>query len=187
MLYITGNNVIVSSNARVRVARVIPYKKFSFMTELKIEDWIININLYQYIHKIYIDNIEKYADYRVDVSRIYTNYIKSNGTIKNKFLLMKGAVSVDSIKPYHFWGDRYYNLISKNYDNYHRYNKKPIYNYWYVLSELSNWCQNSKCQLCTFYYPLFPNYNDVQKCHPLLNKTTINVIYRCQKIKENQR
>lgn len=59
-----------------------------------------------------------------------------------------------------------------------------MYNYWYVITELKNWCQNSKCPLCTFFHSVLPNYKDVKKLYPLVNEKTIKVIGCCEKKKK---
>lgn len=146
----------------------------NFTADQKIEDFILNLNLYQYVHDRYAETKNKYVDYRVDVSKIYINYIRTNGTFKDKFKLMKGVVYVDTLKPRRFWGDWYYNMLNMNYDLYRKFNKKPIYYRWYITTELGKWCHSSACPSCTFFNPLYPDYKDVVKFYPFLSNKRIN-------------
>lgn len=167
-----------------------------FMADQKIGDWVIDISIYKYVFEQLLKYYKKIEPSGLDLRRIYLNYIKSGGTMRDKHLLLKNT--------------RVGNL--KMIENKYRMNRKQLSRYlgleqefkWYLYQNsrdgmcFSHWktkwdpsvellsCEDMiQCDRCTFFHrDIYGGskkqiINSILLNYPLLNKATALNIYYC--------
>lgn len=61
------------------------------MADQKINDWVIDISIYKYVFEKCLQYYKDNDVSCIDLRRPYLNYIKSGGTVRDKFMLMRNS------------------------------------------------------------------------------------------------